>query len=248
MNSYSPKWFSTFLSTVPPAQTESEVEYLRQCLPPAEFLRILDVCCGSGRHLVPLWELGYAMTGIDADQAALAIASQSMNGRKKKADLQRRDMRDPDFPEASFDAVLILWQSFGFFDPVVNKSILATYRKVLRSGGRLILDIYNREFFPGKNGSFTHERAGIRFRETRKLSDGYLFTSLEYDSGERDDFQWQLFDLPEIQALGEECGFRLLSSCSRFDASQPVLPTEPRMQLLFEKLENPARAVLSSRR
>lgn len=39
-------------------------------LPPGA--RVLDLACGSGRHLRPLAQAGFALTGVDRDEAAVA--------------------------------------------------------------------------------------------------------------------------------------------------------------------------------
>ena len=40
-------------------QAEAAV-FMAQLVPPA---RILDLCCGSGRHVIPLAQMGFAVTG-----------------------------------------------------------------------------------------------------------------------------------------------------------------------------------------
>jgi 2-polyprenyl-3-methyl-5-hydroxy-6-metoxy-1,4-benzoquinol methylase len=60
-NSYSPTWFELFLETQP--YTAEEVAFVARNLPDPSHHRILDVCCGPGRHARPLAEQGYEVDG-----------------------------------------------------------------------------------------------------------------------------------------------------------------------------------------
>ncbi len=73
-NEYSPAWFDTFLSTYDSARTEAEVAFLARQFPQPDYQTVLDVCCGPGRHAIPLSRSGYRVTGVDRDAASLAAA------------------------------------------------------------------------------------------------------------------------------------------------------------------------------
>ncbi|MGH7694006.1 MAG: class I SAM-dependent methyltransferase, partial [Gemmatimonadaceae bacterium] len=71
---YSTAWYSTFLDTIPAEQTASEVAFISRQIPLASHGRILDVCCGPGRHANQLARAGYRVVGIDNNAAAIARA------------------------------------------------------------------------------------------------------------------------------------------------------------------------------
>src|SRR3569833_4240889 len=71
-HTYSPLWFRTFLEDVDPAITQREVAFVQRRMPPASHPRVLDLCCGPGRHLGPLAAAGYEPTGLDVDLVPLA--------------------------------------------------------------------------------------------------------------------------------------------------------------------------------
>jgi SAM-dependent methyltransferase len=52
-------------------------------------------------------------------------------------------MRALAFADASFDAVLLWFTSFGYFDDEGNRAVLRELRRVLRPGGRAAVDVQN---------------------------------------------------------------------------------------------------------
>lgn len=52
-------------------------------------------------------------------------------------------MRELPFGDASFDAALVWFTSFGYFDDDGNRAVLRELRRVLRPGGRVIVDLQN---------------------------------------------------------------------------------------------------------
>lgn len=86
-HAYSPLWFHTFLQDTDPAITNHEVAFVQRRMPPASHPRVLDLCCGPGRHLGPLAAAGYEVTGLDIDSVPLA------DSRARAHDVVRGDMR-----------------------------------------------------------------------------------------------------------------------------------------------------------
>ena len=74
-NVYTRQWFSTFLGRIDAAIVEREVAFLRRQLPAGA--RVLDLCCGPGRHAGPLSNAGYRIIGLDRDANALIDAARS---------------------------------------------------------------------------------------------------------------------------------------------------------------------------
>src|SRR5207248_766659 len=51
------------------------------------------------------------------------------------------DMRALPWQEPRFDAVVVWFTAFGYFDQATNREVLRGVRRVLRDGGRLIMDM-----------------------------------------------------------------------------------------------------------
>lgn len=100
---------------------------------------VLDVACGHGRIANRLAERGARVTGLDADRLFLAKAREAGSG----AEFVEGDMRALPFADTSFDAALLWFTSFGYFDDEGNRTVLRELRRVLRPGGRAAVDQQN---------------------------------------------------------------------------------------------------------
>lgn len=232
MNNYSPLWFDTFLSTVPAEQTAREIDFLARNLLQPAYQTVLDVCCGTGRHTREFAALGYRVTGLDASAYALEIA------RRTDPDTTyvQGDMRALDALGETFDAVVCLWQSFGYFDDATNELVLAQMAQRLNPRGCVILDIYNPDFFRTRQGGRLVERAGRTFWETKELRGNRLHVELDFGDT-REIFEWQMYAPDEIAALAAHCGLDEMLRCAEFDENVPPNANAPRAQYIFQKAD-----------
>jgi len=98
---------------------------------------VLDLACGSGRHLAALAELGLQAWGLDLSVAQLASCPHM--GRVIRADFRRVPAL-----AGSFRSVLSLFSSFGYLPTqAADAEVLVEVRRVLEPGGELILDVMN---------------------------------------------------------------------------------------------------------
>ena len=100
---------------------------------------VLDVACGHGRIANRLAERGAVVTGLDADPFFLGRAREAEAG----AEFLEADMRALPFGDTTFDAALLWFTSLGYFDDEGNRAVLRELRRVLRPGGRAVLDANN---------------------------------------------------------------------------------------------------------
>jgi len=105
--------------------------------------RILDLCCGQGRHCLELARRGFGhVTGLDRSRYLIRLARR----RAKKAGLNisfhEGDARRRRFETDSFDCVALMGNSFGYFEQEADDvAVLENVKKVLRSEGTIVLDI-----------------------------------------------------------------------------------------------------------
>jgi ubiquinone/menaquinone biosynthesis C-methylase UbiE len=184
---------------------------LAGCEPGAD---VLDVPCGFGRHTIALARAGYRAVGVDRSAPLLEEArKRAGNGRWPK--LTRADYRELPFAEASFDAALNLFTSLGYLGDEQDTKALAAIRRVLRPGGRLVLETMHRDRLievwsendwrlMGEGRLLLEQRTfdpvtGVS-QSTQTLIDG---------SGERDSrtFSVRVYTATELLAMIERAGY-----------------------------------------
>jgi len=229
-NAYSHRWFDFFHVNISEARTMQETEFIRRCAPLPDFHRLVDVCCGMGRHARAMSRHGYSVIGIDRDVDAITKARALAGGPIYMI----ADVCDYRPDPGAFDVAMIMSQSFGYFDATTNREILGRLADGVRKGGRVILDLWNAEFFVAHQDRYEFTTAGGVVQETKRVDDDRLFVHLEYPGGGEDNFEWQLFAPAQMMSIAESVGLRQLHACTAFDEATPPSPTNPRIQFLFE--------------
>jgi ubiquinone/menaquinone biosynthesis C-methylase UbiE len=105
---------------------------------------LLDVPCGFGRHALPLARARYRVVGVDRAQPLLDEAKRRV-GEERWPKLVRADYRELPFADESFDAALTLFSSLGYLGDEEDTRALHEIGRVLRPGGRLVLEIMHRD-------------------------------------------------------------------------------------------------------
>jgi len=168
--------FGSWYPVVYPHRDAAEAARLVDTLSAAVTLsgaRILDVGCGTGRHLEQVAATGARPVGVDLSAELLRRA------RAVRADaggawrLVRADMRRLPIAEGTMDGATSLFTSFGYFDPSGDRAAVAEASRVLRPGGFHVLDFLNREAVLAHPKPETERRSGEwRIREWRRIEDG----------------------------------------------------------------------------
>ena len=115
--------------------------------------KILDLCCGQGRHSLELARRGFKyIEGLDRShyliqKAKLSAKKEGLNVRFREGDARKL----PYLPD-TFDVIMILGNSFGYFETIQDDlRVLREVFRTLKPWGRLIVDIadgnYLREHF-----------------------------------------------------------------------------------------------------
>jgi len=119
--------------------TKREIDLFIKILNLSPEDKILDLCCGQGRHCIELANRGFKhVEGLDRSHYLIQ--------RAKKESLMIKfregDARKLPYPPDTFNVVMILGNSFGYFetakeDMLVLKEVL----RVLKPWGRFLIDI-----------------------------------------------------------------------------------------------------------
>jgi ubiquinone/menaquinone biosynthesis C-methylase UbiE len=105
---------------------------------------LLDVPCGFGRHAVPLARAGFRVTGVDRSGVLLDEARRRADGQAWPQ-LVAADYRELPFPDESFDGAINLYTSLGYLGDAEDTKVLAEVARVLRPGGRLVIETMHRD-------------------------------------------------------------------------------------------------------
>ena len=230
-NAYSSRWFESFQVGIAETGTEKEVAFICACASQPQFRKVLDVCCGMGRHARALARQGYAVTGVERDPVAIARARELAGG----PNYVEADIRDHQPGIATYDLAIVMSQSFGYFDAAANREFLQRLANGVRDGGRTLLDLWNPEFFAAHQGQRDLQTPAGLVRETKRVEGDRLFARLDYPGGGQDLFEWQLFTVPELRSLAESVGLTLTIACTDFDAATKPSPENPRIQFVLQK-------------
>jgi SAM-dependent methyltransferase len=105
---------------------------------------VLDAPCGHGRIANRVAAMGAVVTGLDITPAFLDVARQDADERNVDVDYVHGDLRELGFTDR-FDAAISWFTSFGYWDDDTCRAVLAGYARALRPGGRLLLELQNRD-------------------------------------------------------------------------------------------------------
>lgn len=222
-----PEWWQdlfdeTYLLTdgdvLSPSITQYEVDvYVEQAnLTPED--RILDLCCGQGRHTLELARRAFnQIRGIDQSGFLINTARQAAQQQNPSVSFDEGDARALPYEDHTFDVVLLLGNSFGYFDAACDdQAVLQEVRRVLTPGGRVLLDLtdgdYTRKAFRAQSWEWASDQHLV-CRE-RELADGgtrlvarEIITDVE-QGGQADQFYAErLYGRREISALLRHTGF-----------------------------------------
>lgn len=217
-------FYEVFLT---PELSEREAEFIARVLDVPPGAALLDVPCGHGRIANRLARRGYRVAGLDRSPLFLARARDEARAWDVEVDYREGDMRALPWPEASFDAVICWFTSFGYFDEEDNRRVLAEFHRVLRPGGRLLLEQMHRErvvrsFAPGQAEAVTiHERDGdyLIDRSRFDLSSGRVETErivVRAGRVRRVAYGVRLYALTELRDLLTASGFREVRAWGEF--------------------------------
>jgi ubiquinone/menaquinone biosynthesis C-methylase UbiE len=190
---------------------------------------VLDVPCGFGRHSIALARAGFRVTGVDRSKVLLAEAERRAGGALT---LVNADYRDLPLADESFDAAINLFTSLGYLGDEEDTKALAAIRRVLRAGGRLVIEMMHRDRFVG----MASDRQWRLMGEGRLLFEQSTFdpasgvaqttqTLIEGD-GRRDSrtFSVRVYTATELLAMIERAGFSEARAYGGFEA-EPLAPS-----------------------
>jgi SAM-dependent methyltransferase len=204
---------------------------------------VLDLCCGPGRHSVILAKHGYKVTALDLSQPYLELARRAAAESKVAFDTVSADMREIPFDDY-FDAVINMYSSFGYLESETEDlRVLESIARSLKPGGRLLLDMLNREWAVANyiQNDWHADPDGTLYVEHRALDLASSRMRVRFiivgPDGERRDsigHDIRLYTLTEMTRLLEGVGLAGVEACGGFDG-EPYGIESRRMVLCARK-------------
>ena len=198
--------------------------------------KVLDLGCGSGRHVAPLRARGASVVGLDLSRQLLDVALVDVTPRLAAV---RGDMRFLPFGSEVFDVVVSFFTSFGYFDSdEENENVLRGISKVLRKNGNFVIDYLNP----------THVRSNlVRYEETklgshhvkiaRRISndDRYVIKEIELVENDRSFMeQVRLYSENDLERMISNVGMTVVEKFGSYDGAKPSA-NSPRSVLIAEQ-------------
>jgi D-alanine-D-alanine ligase len=123
--------------------TRNEVDYFSELLHLSAEDKILDLCCGQGRHSLELARKGFKkVEGLDRSHYLIQRAKTQAKREGLSLKFREGDARKLPYPSDSFDAVMLLGNSFGYFETVQDDlRVLKEIFRILKPWGRFIIDV-----------------------------------------------------------------------------------------------------------
>ncbi|MCS7233324.1 MAG: methyltransferase domain-containing protein [Synergistetes bacterium] len=130
------------------AITKAEVDLFLSILNLSKEDKILDLCCGQGRHSIELARRGFKnVEGLDRSHYLIQKAKARVKKEGLNVKFREGDARKLPYQADSFDVVMLLGNSFGYFETVQDDiRVLKEVFKVLKPQGRILIDVADGEY------------------------------------------------------------------------------------------------------
>ena len=111
---------------------------------PKNKIKLLDLACGTGKHALEFYDLGYIVEGSDISKDMIDVATLKSKEENKKIQYYNESFQTCNIIENKYDVIVAM---FGAIDYLVNvEELNKTFNNIynlLVSGGLFIFDFWN---------------------------------------------------------------------------------------------------------
>lgn len=184
---------------------------------------ILDMCCGAGRHTIALARKQFYLVGFDLSKVLLSKAQEDAG--ELPISFVLGDMRAMPFVDDSFHVILNLFTSFGYFPTDEdNQKVFAEIARVLKPGGRFLIDYINHQRVKENLVPFSErEENGMRIAEKRFIEHEFVCKEIciEDEKGERHYHERvRMYTEYEMRKMMEDAGLSIENVRGNFDGEE----------------------------
>jgi len=238
MSEWFEEWFGEEYVALYPHRNEAEAEravaLIARTLGGRQVRLVLDLACGAGRHARYLGQKWWT-SGIDLSEVLLRIARRN----DTPARLVRGDIRALPYRDSTFDLVVNLFTSFGYFETdQEHELVIRDLARVIAPRGVFVLDYLNAERVREQIVAYDESDIGGRVVEQRReITGGGRFVvkhiSLKNEGREFVE-RVRLFSRPELERMLKRAGFRIETSYGNY-GGEPLTETSPRVILFASR-------------
>lgn len=185
--------------------------------------RLVDIGCGTGRHVLHFARRAFDAVGIDLSPSMLRQARDKLDEYGLSASLIRADFLELDFlPDETFDYAICMFSTLGMIRGKKNRArFLSGVRRILRNGGKIVFHAHNRYYDPSSPGWLS------------SLIKSYILSPLAgMEIGDKrldtyrglEKFFIHTFTPREIKILVRESGFALEEMCYLSPSRSAIIP------------------------
>ncbi len=184
---------------------------------------VLDLCCGQGRHSLELARRGFLnVEGMDRSHYLIQRARSSARKQSLAIRYKEGDARKLPYASDSFDKVMLLGNSFGYFETVMDdERVLKEVFRILKPRGEILLDLSDGEYLKSsfqprswewidKNHFVCRERS--LSRDEQKLISREVITHVEKGVLADQFYSERLYTEESITGLLKRIGFSDIKS------------------------------------
>lgn len=225
--------------TLQAERTPHQVDMLCAHLAILPGMRILDIGCGHGRHALEFARRGFSIVGIDRMAGFLEMAKRDAAKEDLDVRFELGDARELE-EEASFDRVLCLFDAFGLHTDEENFDILRRIARALKPGGRVCIDVRNRDWIVRALLPVTVMQKGADLMIDRHVFDPISGRLVDYRLMVREGktkearFSVRLYHFAELRALLGRAGFVVTDAFGTWEG-EPIGLQHNRMVVMCEK-------------
>ncbi len=149
---------------------KKSIDWMTSKLAIGQQTKICDFGCGPGLYTSGLARIGAKVTGVDFSKSSIEYAK--TYAENESLDINYVFQNYLEFePEEQYDIIIMIMCDFCALSPAQRRSMLDRFHRLLKSDGRILLDVYSLKGF--------HERAEAALYEHKQL-DGFWSDSDYY--------------------------------------------------------------------
>ena len=210
------------------------IEFFNQNNVPANGL-ILDLACGIGRISIPLAKLGYNVVGIDISPSYIqkAIEYAQSEGVEDRTRFILGDMREvgsklSEYSD-SFNVILNMWTSMGYWDEETDLSILRQALSLSKPGGLFVIHTANRDTlvkrFQSRDFSIGEDGLVVLMERELDLETSRMINQWSYYRKDGEDLRFlnrmeinhRVYSLHELKKQFHDAGWTIIETFGGFD-------------------------------